>query len=503
VPSNRLTAFVLLFSALIVAACGLAYELVAGALASYLLGDSVFQYSIIIGTYLFAMGIGAWLIQYIRSDPFAVFIKLELAVGILGGCSALGLFAVFVLGHAFSFALYATVFWLGVLVGAEIPLLLRLLREHFSFEDLISRVIAFDYMGALLAAILFPLVFVPHFGLVRSALAFGLINVIVAGATLWWLRKHYWSRSLAIACIFTAVVLSLIFWQAEHWSRRLEMRLYGEPVVLSVNSPYQRIAITQHGAYTSLYLNGNLQFNSKDEYRYHEALVHPVMTGLKQVHSVLVLGGGDGMAVRELLRYEKIKNITLVDLDTKITDLFSTEPKLTTLNNNALSNPRVRVINEDAWQWLDKNNNKFELILADFPDPGNYAVSRLFTTTFYRLISQHLTHDGAVVVQATSPLFARKAFWCIDNTLHEAGFNTAPYHIYVPSFGEWGFIVASKQTWQPIQPITLPLRAITNTNLTGLFQFPPDMERIPTEPNLLDHPVLVQYYDEAWRDSLQ
>jgi spermidine synthase len=395
------------------------------------------------------------------------------------------------------------VFWIGALVGAEIPLLLRLLRDHFSFEGLVSRVLAVDYLGALLAALAFPLLFVPRLGLVRTVLVFGLINVAVAGFTLWLLRRRFRRPQLALVCALTAAGLSAVLVEAEGWSRRLERELYGEPVVLAAQSPYQRIAITQHGPHTSLYLNGQLQFNSKDEYRYHEALVHPAVAALDSVGSVLILGGGDGMAARELLKYPDVERIVLVDLDAKVTELFRGEPRLTALNGDALDDPRVQVINADAWKWLDSYRGSFDLIVADFPDPGNYALNRLFTTTFYRLLAQHLRLEGRLVVQATSPLFARQAFWCIEKTLREAGLQTAPYHLYVPSFGEWGFILAGRQPWRAKRRIAASLRLLSDQDLPKLFDFPPDMAPVAALPNRLDRPVLVGYYERAWRESLQ
>jgi spermidine synthase len=502
VPSTKLSSGLLLFSALVVAACGLAYELVASALASYLLGDSVVQYSLIIGIYLFAMGVGAWVAQFVRGDLLIAFVRLELAVGVLGGASALGLFALFVWGHGFSFALYATVFWLGMLVGAEIPLLMRMLRDQFSLAELVSRVLAFDYLGALVAAVAFPLLLVPQFGLIRSAVIFGLINVAVAGVTLWVLRDAIKSYSLRIACVLLSLLLVGLFLQADSWSRRLESSLYGETVVRAINSPYQRIAITQHGAHTSLFLNGHLQFNSKDEYRYHEVLVHPVVAATTRLKEVLVLGGGDGLAVRELLRYPEIERIVLVDLDAAVTDLFSTEPRLRGLNDQALVDHRVQVINTDAWRWLESSKDQFDLIIADFPDPGNYAISRLFSTTFYRLLSHRLDDNGYVVVQATSPLFARKAFWCIERSLAEAGFKTTPLHVYVPSFGEWGFVIAGIEPWKQRRAITSNLRYLTDQSIPSLFQFAPDMSKVNVDANYLDRPVLVNYYHDAWRDTL-
>src|SRR3954471_15595618 len=172
----------LFLSVLLIAACGLIYELVASALASNLLGDSVLQFSTVIGTYLFAMGIGSWMSRYLGRGLVARFISIELLVGLVGGFSSTILFLAFAYTSAFRLALYAIVVLIGILVGLEIPLLMRILRDRFSFKDVVANVLTFDYLGALAASLAFPILLVPHLGLVRSALLFGLLN---AGIALW------------------------------------------------------------------------------------------------------------------------------------------------------------------------------------------------------------------------------------------------------------------------------------------------------------------------------
>ena len=194
-----------------------------------------------------------------------------------------------------------------------------------------------------------------------------------------------------------------------------------------------------------LFLNSHLQFSSRDEYRYHEALVHPGLAAVPAPRRVLVLGGGDGLAVREILKYPQIERIMLVDLDPEMTRLFSTNPLLTRLNDRSLRSPKVQVINADAFLWVDSAPDIFDFIVVDFPDPTNYSLGKLYTTVFFGALGHHLRERGAFVVQSTSPLFARKSFWCIDgNASSRPGYRTYPYHAYVPSFGEWGFVMASR-----------------------------------------------------------
>jgi len=483
----------------IIAACGLIYELVAGALASYLLGDSVTQFSTIIGTYLFAMGIGSWLSRFIVRGVVVRFVLIELLVGIVGGFSALVLFLSFTWTDAFRPMLYATVTLIGTLVGLEIPLLMRIMRQRFSFKDVVANVLTFDYVGALAASLLFPLLLVPRLGLIRSALLFGLVNVLVALWSTWLFRDELpQRRTLRLMCLVSACVLGAGLWKGQAITTFAEEGMYADPVILAKDTRYQRIILTNWKDDLRLYLNGHLQFASRDEYRYHEALVHPGLAALPKATRVLVLGGGDGLAVREVLKYPQVERVTLVDLDEEMTSLFATHDRLTALNNGALRDARVTVVNADAFVWLDQHNGTFDFIVIDFPDPSNYHVGKLYTSAFYRLVRQHLAEDGFIAVQSTSPLFARRSFWSIVATLDGAGLRTYPYHVYVPSFGEWGFVLAGAVPYQP--PLSLPdgLRYLTASAIPALFDFPVDMARVEALPNRLNNQVLVRYYEQEW-----
>jgi spermidine synthase len=488
----------LFVTVLLIAACGLVYELVAGALASYLLGDSVMQFSTVIGTYLFAMGVGSWLSRWVHRGLATRFVTVELMVALVGGFSSTLLFLAFAFTDAFQLLLYVLVFIIGTLVGLEIPLLMRLLRDRLEFKDVVGNVLTFDALGALGASLLFPLVLVPHLGMVRSALLFGLMNAVIALWSTHLLRDLLpRPRVLQAWCAAVIALLAAGFAGAERITRMAESNLYADPVVLTRTSPYQRIVLTAWRNDLRLFLNGHLQFSSRDEYRYHEALVHPGLASLPHARRVLVLGGGDGLAVREVLRHPQTR-VTLVDLDPEMTDLFATHGELARLNGGALTSPRVRVINADAFRWLDATRETFDFVVVDLPDPSNYAVGKLYTTAFYRLLKQHVNPGGMIVVQSTSPLFARRAFWSIDRTLREAGLRTWPYHLYVPSFGEWGFVLAGRDDYTPPTQLPAGLRYLTPGTVPYLFEFPGDMGPIPVEANRLDDQVLVRYYSEEW-----
>jgi spermidine synthase len=491
----------LFLTVLLIAASGLVYELVAGALSSYLLGDSVTMFSTVIGTYLFAMGVGSWLSRWVTRGVVARFVSVELMVAVVGGFSSTLLFLAFAYTDAFRLLLYTLVFIIGALVGLEIPLLMRILRDRYEFKDVVANVLTFDYLGALGASLLFPVVLVPYLGLVKSALAFGIVNAAVA---LWSTHLFRASlprlRAMQASCVAILALLGGGMAYAERITRAAEADIYADPVVFATQSKYQRIVLTAWRDDLRLFLNGHLQFSSRDEYRYHEALVHPGLASLPGARRVLVLGGGDGLAVREALKYRNVEQITLVDLDPEMTRLFATHPTLVALNAGALNDPRVRVVNADAFVWLGENAEQYDFVVVDFPDPSNYSVGKLYTTAFYRLLSRHLTRDALVVVQSTSPMFARTAYWSIVETLRAAHYQTWPYHLYIPSFGEWGFVLAGRgNAYRPPAALPEKLRYLTRGVLPQLFEFPADMQPVPAEANRLDDQVLVRYYGEEWK----
>ena len=491
----------LFLSVFLIAACGLIYELIAGTLASYLLGDSVFQFSTIIGCYLFAMGIGSYLSRFLHRGLVARFVSIELMVGLIGGFSSSLLFLAFAYTEAFRLILYIVVILVGTLVGLEIPLLMRILKERFQFRELVSQVLTFDYLGALGASLLFPILLVPKLGLVRSALMFGILNT---GVALWstYLFREQIGRGYGLrgGCAIVLAMLGggMIF--ADHISSAADNSLYADEVIFSRNTRYQRIVLTKWKDDLRLFLNSHLQFSSRDEYRYHEALVHPGLSALPGARRVLVMGGGDGLAVREILKYPSVENVTLVDLDPEMTQLFTKHPVLSELNQHSFSSPRVHVINADAFRWLDSNSERYDFMVADFPDPTSYSLGKLFTTTFYRLAAKHLSTNGLLVVQSTSPLFARQSYWCIVETVKQAGLRTYPYHLYVPSFGEWGFVIGSLVPFELPQQLPQGLRYLAVRDLQTLFTFPNDMQPVPVEPNHLNDQILVRYYEREWKD---
>jgi len=491
----------LFLNVLLIATCGLVYELLAGTLASYVLGDSVTQFSLIIGIYLFAMGVGSWLSGFFDTGLARRFIEVQLGIAVLGGFSAPLLFLSFARISYFYVVLYFVVFAIGVLVGLEIPLLMRILKDNLNFKDLVSRVLAFDYIGALVASLLFPVLLVPRLGLVRTSLLFGMLNAAVGLWGTWLMRPLIRGsvtgmRGRAIA-VMVLLIIGII--KANTLTTLAEEQLFADDVIYAKTTPYQRIVITRGRAGFQLFLNGNLQFSSTDEYRYHEALVHPAMAVAGQPRHVLVLGGGDGLALREILRHPEVEQITLVDLDADMTLLSKRFLPLADLNRHSFDDPRVKVINRDAMIWLEEATDLFDAAIVDFPDPNTFALGKLYTTRFYRLLKARLTPTAAVTIQCTSPLFARASYWCIVRTIEAAGFHVRPYQTSVPSFGIWGFALASVNDFQIPKHVLSGLRFLDDNSVAPMFVIPSDMSPIEVEINRLDNQSLVRYYESEWR----
>lgn len=508
---NRAPSFLLYINVLVVATCGLIYELLAGTLASYVLGDSVTQFSFIIGTYLTAMGVGAWLSQFVKERVARCFIEVELGVALLGGASAPLLFLGFANLNWFGVALYGVVFLIGVLVGLELPLLMRILKSHVEFNDLVSRVLTFDYIGAVVASVLFPILLVPHLGLIRTSLLFGMLNAAVG---LWgtYLLAPLLPGKLGGLRGRAVLVIGLLaagFIKADTLTKLAEEDLFEHEIVYAKTSKYQRIVITKGNAGFRLFLNGHLQFHSSDEYRYHEALVHPAMLAATNPQAatrglrVLVLGGGDGLGVREILKHPSVKSVTLIDLDPAMTNLYREYKPLRKLNGDSLSDPRVSIINRDAMLWLEETDAQpFDAAIIDFPDPNTFSLGKLYTRRFYRLLKRRLTPHAAVGIQCTSPLIARQSFWCIIRTLEASGFEVKPYRIALASFGVWGYALAMPRPFPT--PGEIPgelqtrLRYLNSETMTSLFHIPPDVGPVEVEINRLNNQRLVRYYEKEW-----
>jgi spermidine synthase len=510
---NRTAGIVLVVAIFLLAICGLVYELIAGTLSSYLLGDSVTQFSLVIGIFLTAMGVGSYFSQHIRGNLLTWLVGVELAVGVIGGSTALIGFATFSYTDIYEPVLLVLISAVGVLVGLEIPLVIRILRDLSALRVTLANVLSADYLGALAASVLFPFALLPEFGLVRAGLVIGLANVAVAGLILWRIgpRQPPWRRRLAVSVALAAILLGGAAVASGRLVAHFENRIYQDEIIFAETTAHQRMVLTRWREDVRLYLNGHLQFSSVDEYRYHEALVHPAMIAADRRANVLILGGGDGLAARQVLAYPEVERIEIVDIDARVTGLFRSHRLLTALNGNALNDPRVRVHNTDAFRFLQESDALYDVILIDLPDPSAPELGKLYSTAFYGLAGRRLAAGGMLAAQCTSPFRARSAYWCIVHTLRAARwgpqddqrFVARPYHTLVPTFGTWGFVLAGRAVPQPATlAVTAPTRYLTTELLPTLFVFPPDMAEVPTPINRLDDPVVSRLYRAGYHQYL-
>jgi spermidine synthase len=492
----------LLTSIFIIAVCGLIYELIIGSLSSYLLGNSVQQFSFTLGFFLAAMGIGSFLSRAIKGDLLRTFLIIEIVIGLVGGASAAFLFAAYsVFPRSYMVVMIAMLVLLGTLIGLEIPLLARIARRYGNLRDTLANVLAVDYLGALGAALLFPLVLLPYLGLSKTSFLVGMFNLGVVGINLRVFGRDLPKpRGIIIGTLVSLGLLGAGFLQSAALSAMIEEQLYQDPVLYAEQSAYQRIVITSYQDDVRLYLDRELQFSSRDEYRYHESLVHPAMSLAPSREQVLIIGGGDGLAMREVLKYKDVQRVTLVDLDPVVTRLGKTFGPIVALNGDSLNDPRANVVTADGFQFLADTSERYGVIIADLPDARNESLAKLYSREFYRMAKRHLVRGGIFVQQSSSPYFVREAYWCIAHTMAAADLSVQTYHTYIPSFGDWGFVMASdlKIDWSRVK-LQVPTRYLTNGHLPNMAVFDPDTSEVPTDISTLENPLVMRYYMEGWR----
>lgn len=493
----------------IVSICGIIFEVLFGALGSYILGDGVKQYTLTISLFLTGMGVGAYISEKVTKHLIASFIWIEYGIGIVGGFSAMLLFGVtaYLPDGTDALFLYGVTLLVGTLTGVELPILIRKANEiGVSLQKSAAKVLFSDYAGGLIGGLLFLFLLRPYFGLVKTSFIVAMINVAVALWVVFQFRhelKRFGLHAAAGMLFLLVLIAGALF--GEEAAFHFEQKLYKDPVVFSEQTAYQKIVLTREQGDTRLFLDGQLQFSSSDEHRYHEILVHPTMAAAARHDRILVLGGGDGLAVRELLKYDDLGSVTLVDLDPAMTKTARTHHLLTGLNKGSLDDPRVKIVNQDAFQFLEKAEGFYDAIIIDLPDPNNESLNKLYTQEFYSLARNHLQLDGAMIVQSTSPVFAPQVYWTIDQTIQAAGLKTENLHADIPSFGGWGYVLASREGIQ-VEELSLlkDTQYLTEDVLPALTKFGKDEdaemengEKI--EPNTLIRPNLIEVYEKSWR----
>jgi len=496
---------------------GIVAEYILSTLATYFLGDSVLQWTMIVSIMLFSMGLGSRLSKYFASGLLQKFIYIEFILSVFVSFSSLLAYTFAAYTTYEGFIIYALSIIIGTLIGLEIPLVVRLNEEFESLRVNIASVIEKDYYGSLAGGLFFAFFALPYLGLTYTPFVLGMINFLVAlvlfiftAATL---RRVLRIRVITLA-IATVLVLVSGFFLAKPIILHAEQAKYKDKVIYTEQSRYQRIVITQWKDQYWLYIDGNQQLCTLDEAQYHEPLVHPVMSMCKTPYSILVMGGGDGCAVREILKYKDVKSITLVDLDPAMTRLGQTNPIITKLNRNALNDPKVKIINEDGFHYIEKALDFFDAIIIDLPDPRTVELGRLYSQEFYWLCNKHLRPHGVIITQAGSPYYATQAFLCIDKTVSAAGFTTQMMHNQVLSFGEWGWVLGVKNMQDTLpksdlknmllrlQFDSLETKWLNNEAMALITSFGKDIYAYKVkepEINTIQNPVLYKYYlDGNW-----
>ncbi len=498
---SKQQASILLFSILIVALCGIAYQLIISTVSSYLLGNSVYQFSLTIGLFMFAMGVGSYLSKLLDDNQIQNFINVEIAISLFGGISSLLLLLAFPYVHSlYSTVMFCLIFILGALVGMEIPLLMGILSHKQSMKDSIANVMSLDYVGGLIGAVAFPLFLLPQLGLLKSSFAIGLINIITALINIYFFW-NYLSRPKLMTTVAVAVLIMLTVFTVfgTRLSSFAEKHLYFDQIIYKKQTPYQRIVVTEtsNGREQRLYIDGHIQFSSRDEYRYHESLVHPLMSIDGKRDNILILGGGDGLAIREVLKYDDVKLIHLVDIDPEMTSIGSTLHTLTKLNKNSFKNEKVTVFNDDAFSFINKAGIAYDRVIIDMPDPHNEAINKLYSREFYTMIKKRMSDQGLVVSQSSSPFFTHKTFWGIEKTLDAVYDDTLSYHVTIPSFGIWGFNMASLNSQIPTNfMFNVDTKYMSDDIMQAAMVFAKDTQKIDVPVNSIMEPKLYQLYLE-------
>lgn len=488
---------------------GIVAEYVLSTLATYLSGDAIFQWTIVMSLMLFAMGLGSRLSKVFKDKLLDTFILIEFSLSLLCASSAVIAYGLAAYTSHINLIIYFLALVIGALIGLEIPLVTRLNQSYEDLRSNIAAVMEKDYYGALLGGLFFAFFALPHLGLTYTPIVLGAINFLVAALLLWFFFRLVSRKKIVIAAfVFSCLYLICLVILADPIIMYGEQRQYRDKVIFAQQTPYQKIVMTQYKEYFWLYINGQEQFSTFDEEKYHEPLVHPAMKLAGDRSRVLILGGGDGLALREVWKHKDVRSVTMVDLDKIMTGLAAEHPVLLSVNQASMQDQRLKVVNQDAAAFLKNDNQLYGVIIIDLPDPDTIDLMHLYAAGFYRLAAKHLQAGGIMVTQASSPYFSRKAFLCIIKTLRAAGFSVLPYHNQIPTMGEWGWVLAARARETDEQQLkmralalgfdNLQTRFINRDAMTSMIHFgkgvfdPAVMEKIKVNTQV--SPILHRYY---------
>lgn len=487
---------------------GIVAEYILSTLATYFLGDSVLQWTLILSVMLFSMGLGSRISRYLKGNLLLKFILVELLLSFFVSYASLIAYTAFAFTIYNGAVIYGLSIIIGILIGIEIPLVVRLNKEFQELRINVAAVMEMDYFGSLIGGLFFAFVGLPYLGLTYTPFVLGLVNFLVALILFIIVRKSISQKirnRISGAYTLLLVIVMTGFFLAKPIILFGEQRKYKDKIVFEEQSKYQKLVVTQWKDHYWLYINGNQQLSTLDEEKYHEVLVHPIMKLSKTPENILVLGGGDGCAVRELLKYSSVKTITLVDLDPAMTKLGKEHPIFKALNNEALSSDKVKIHNMDGYRFMEETLEFYDAIIIDLPDPKTVELGRLYSYEFYKLCHKQLRPNGFIISQAGSPYYATQAFLCINNTLSAAGFATAKLHNQILTLGQWGWIIGSKQIPQDklkdsLQNLTFEdvgTKWLNQEAMLHITSFGKDIyfdQKDSVQINKIHEPVLYHYY---------
>lgn len=486
-----LRSLLLLVSLFGYAATGIAFELLLAGFAGYVLGESLLLLSVVIGLYLSSMGLGAHLSRRLADPPVDAFVLVGAALAIVGAASPAFILLAATLRAHVELTVGLCTIACGTLTGLVLPLGARLFVSGGALPKAVAAVLALDYLGALAGSLMLPAFVLPGGGYLRGAALLGAVTLFASLGAYMHGRAGARHRALAGGVLLFATLP--VGGALLHGDRLLDWawsRITGERILRREHSAYQEILLTRGSAGLGLRLNGRIQFQQQWERRYHEALVHPALSLAPARRDVLLLGGGDGLPVREILRYGDVQRVTLVDLDPRMIALSREEPRLVALNEGALSDERVRVIHEDAFRFVAQSLDTFDVIIVDLPVPVSLSLSKLYSVEFYRNVAARLRPKGLIAVQSTAFDASRaRVLACIGRSLRAAGLRARPYLLE-----KMGYHMAGRQ---PFDPQTLALRAptrfLTSETARGLFALPADITALDAEVNTVESHALLGY----------
>ncbi|WP_422089687.1 polyamine aminopropyltransferase [Tenacibaculum ovolyticum] len=485
---------------------GIVAEYILSTLASYFIGNAILQFTLIVSIMLFAMGLGSRFSKWFTKQVIVYFIITELILSVLVSFSALISYVVYGITDISWLVIYILSICIGLLIGLEIPFATRINDEFEELRLNISNILEKDYFGSLIGGLFFAFVGLPYLGLTYTPFVLGLLNLGVS-YYLFKVLKEYISvaaiKKLQVSYILVLILIIAGLYFAEPIVRFGEQVKYKDKIVYSQQTKYQKIVVTKWKEWYSLYINGNQQLSSFDEFMYHEPMVHLPMKLTGTHENILILGGGDGCLAREVFKYKDVKKVTLVDLDQNMIDLGKDYSVFKELNKNAMNNPKLTTVTRDAFNFLEETNERYDIIFIDLPDPNNVDLNKLYTKEFYKLCKLKLKENGVFITQAGSPYYATKAFYCIDKTLKASGFKTIPMHNQVLTLGEWGWVMATKKNVnldriKSVEFSSLNLKWLTNKAVPHLLSFgKPLVDTTGIKVNTIFSPKLYTYYRQG------